>query len=254
MSKSQNLKIPTENGLSLDAVINRSPKETKRLAILCPGFLDSKDYRGLLKLAEALAERGYDVVRFDPTGVWKSDGDISEYNTTRYLADIRCVLNYMMEQKAYEHVLLGGHSRGGTTAMLYAARDPRISSVLAIMSAFQRSNSGKRAEKWRADGFHVSSRDIPDSSGIRQFKVPYSHYEDYCKHNLFEDIKKVHVPLTMVVGGSDKLVTIDDVKKIFDPANEPKKLILVEGVGHDYRESPDEIKKVNGAILKEGLI
>jgi hypothetical protein len=252
--KPENLKIPTEIGQSLDAVINRSSKKTKRLAILCPGFLDSKDYQGLLKLAEALAERGYDVVRFDPTGVWKSDGDISQYNTTRYLADIRCVLDYMMKQKTYEHVLLGGHSRGGTVAMLYAARDSRISSVLAIMSAFQRSNSGKRAQEWKAAGFHLSSRDEPDSTKIRQFNVPYSHYEDYCKYNLFEDIKKVHVPLTMVAGELDKLVTIDDIKNIFDPANEPKKLILVKGVAHDYRKSPEGIEQVNEAILKEGLI
>lgn len=252
--KPSNLKIPTEIGRSLDAVINRCPKETKQLAILCPGFLDSKDYQGLLKLAEVLAERGYDVVRFDPIGVWKSDGDIGQYNTTRYLADIRCVLDYMMKQKAYEYILLGGHSRGGTAAMLYAARDPRISSVLAIMSSFQRSNSGKRSREWKAAGFHLSTRDIPDSTEIRQFKVPYSHYEDYCKYDLFEDIKKVHVLLTMVVGGLDKLVTMDDIKRIFDPANEPKKLILVEGVPHDYRKNPDEIKKVNEAIIKEGLI
>ncbi|MFH1392761.1 MAG: hypothetical protein ABIG90_03810, partial [bacterium] len=88
------IKIKNSKGKNITAVINYPEIQTGKLAILCPGYLDSKDYDGLLKLAEALAEKGYTVARFDPTGVWESEGDISEYTMTQYLDDIKYILEY----------------------------------------------------------------------------------------------------------------------------------------------------------------
>ncbi|OGF23274.1 hypothetical protein A2Y83_00120 [Candidatus Falkowbacteria bacterium RBG_13_39_14] len=106
-----NTKIPSSKG-NLAAAIHFAETETGELAILCPGFLDSKDYNGLHNLAEALNKKGYTVVRFDPAGTWESEGDISEYTVTQYLEDIKNILEYMLKQSAYKEILLGGHSQG----------------------------------------------------------------------------------------------------------------------------------------------
>ncbi len=63
--KEQKVMIPSSFG-KLDGVINYHERKTKKLAILCPGYLDSKDYGGLAGLAEMLAKEGYTVVRFEP--------------------------------------------------------------------------------------------------------------------------------------------------------------------------------------------
>ncbi len=63
----------------LSVAIHNPETKTKKLAILCPGFLDSKDYAGLTELANRLTEHGYTSVRFDPTGVWESGGNITDY-------------------------------------------------------------------------------------------------------------------------------------------------------------------------------
>ena len=152
--------IPSSKG-NLAAVIHYPETKTERLAILCPGYLDSKDYDHLVRLAEVLTERGYTVVRFDPTGTWESEGSISEYLTSQYLNDIKNVLEYMLREGDYRYVLLGGHSRGGMVSILYAARDPRISLVLGIMPSSGRSMVGKRREDWQRSGFSISTRDVP---------------------------------------------------------------------------------------------
>src|SRR3989338_5134444 len=121
--------IKNSLGKNISAIVTSPETKTDRLAILCPGYLDSKDYAHLVELAKTLVTKGYTTVRFDPTGTWESEGDISDYTTTQYLVDIKSVLEYMLREHNFKHVLLGGHSRGGQVAILYAARDARISLI-----------------------------------------------------------------------------------------------------------------------------
>ncbi|MBM3257492.1 MAG: alpha/beta hydrolase [Candidatus Liptonbacteria bacterium] len=116
----EKIQIPSSLGKKLVAAVHYPESqmdppagEASKLAILCPGYLDTKEYPHLIELAKTLAEKGYTSVRFDPTGTWESEGDIAEYTTSQFLKDIQSVLEYMLRERSYEHILLGGHSRGG---------------------------------------------------------------------------------------------------------------------------------------------
>ncbi|MEM5778099.1 MAG: alpha/beta fold hydrolase [Candidatus Aenigmatarchaeota archaeon] len=249
--KIEKIKIPSSKG-KLAAVINYSEKKTGKLAILCSGYLDSKDYSHLKSLAEMLSKEGYTTVRFDSTGIWESEGDISDYTTTQYLEDIKNVLEYMLHQAKYKHILIGGHSRGGQVAILYAARDSRISLVLAIMpSSKLTTKMGQRYKDWQKTGISTSYRDLPDNREKKiVFHVPYSHAVDKDRYDVVEDAKKVKVPIIFIAGEVDDQCPPELVGEIFDNANEPKKLVLIKGIEHDYRFNDNEIKLVNKNILK----
>ncbi|MFA7286827.1 MAG: alpha/beta hydrolase [Patescibacteria group bacterium] len=244
-------KIPTDNGGYIAAAIHHPPQTTDCLAILCPGWLDSKEYNHLVFLADDLANEGYTVVRFDPTGTWESEGD-TPHTVSEYLNDIRSVLEYMLETGSFKHVLLGGHSRGGMVSILYAIRDSRISTVLAIMTPYSivRTQTKDTIEAWKSKGYRISLRNVPNSKEIKEFRVPYSHAEDAEMYNVLEEVKNLHTPLLLVTGDVDTVVSPDDVKQIYDKANEPKQFLTLEGIGHDYRHNDDEIKIVNEAVLK----
>jgi len=236
---------------NLAAVIHYPEKKTERLAILCPGYLDSKDYKGVVGLAEALSKHGYATVRFDPTGTWESDGTISDYTTTQYLEDIRNILEHMLRQAGYRHVLLGGHSRGGQVAFLYAARDPRISLVLGIMPSSKRTIMDQRYEEWMKNGFSVSHRDLPNNKDqIKEFRVPVSHLDDHNRYDVIEDMKRIRVPVILVAGELDNTCRPEYVRKIYDAANEPKIFVVIPGIGHNYRHNDAEVKIVNDKLLK----
>jgi len=244
------VKIPSTKG-NLAAVIHYSKNKTDKLAILCPGYLDSKDYRGLVGLAEMLQEQKYTVVRFDPTGTWESEGDISDYTMTQYLEDIKNVLGYMLYQPSYKYVLLGGHSRGGQMSILYAARDSRISLVLGIMPSAG-PTTGEQREEWKRAKIKVSQRDLPDNKDKSiEFKVPFSHVLDRDRYDVVGDVKKVIVPIILIAGGLDDIVLPEDVKEIFDNANEPKKFLVIPGIGHDYRHNDSQVLLVNKKILEQ---
>ena len=246
----EKVKIPNSSGKNISAVTDYPKTKTDKLAILCPGYLDSKDYSHLVELAKTLTKHGYTVVRFDPTGTWESDGDISDYTTTQYLDDIKSVLDFMLAQHTYTHILLGGHSRGGQLSILYAARDPRISLVLAIMPSSARTFVGSRREEWQKTGVSISQRDLPDKTGSKEFRIPYSHVLDRDKYDVVKDVARVHVPLILITGELDTVVLPKYVKEIFDAANEPKQFISIPGIGHDYRHNAKEIDNVNAQIIK----
>jgi len=246
----ENIRIPSTKG-TLAAAVHRPQKKTDRLAILCPGYLDTKDYEGLARLAEALAGQGFTAVRFDPTGTWESEGTIADYTTTQYLADVKSVLDYMLREGNYTYVLLGGHSRGGMVSILYTARDSRISAVVGIMPSSPRTFPAQKKELWKKEGVALSERDIPGKRGKREYRVPYSHAEDRDKYDVIEEVKKVHVPILFLTGDQDTNVLPEHVELIFDNANEPKKFITFKGIGHDYRHNPEEVERVNERILTE---
>jgi pimeloyl-ACP methyl ester carboxylesterase len=244
----EKLKIKNSKGQQLSAVIHIPEIKTNKLAILCPGFLDSKDYNHLVELAKDLASIGYTVVRFDPTGTWESEGEISEYLTSQYLNDIQSVLEYMLQKDNYDYVLLGGHSRGGKVALLYAARDPRVSLVVAIMPSSS-PYSDKDKEEWEVTGFKISKRDIPQENEYKEFKLPYKHVIDREQFDIVEDIKKIKVPIVMLAGELDTTVSLESVERLFQNASQPKKFFLVPNVTHDYRLNMEEVKIVNDIII-----
>jgi len=246
----EKVKISNSDGKSIAAVIHFPENKTEKLAILCPGYLDSKDYNHLVGLAEALAEKGYTVVRFDPTGIWESEGSIADYTNSQYLKDIKSVLEYTLSKRDYRHILLGGHSRGGIVSIIHAAKDSRISVVLGIMPSSGGLLTGEKREQWEKNGVSISERDMPGKTKKREFRVPYSYLKDKDQYDVVGEVKKVHVPLLLVAGRSDTLVLPESVKRIFDSANEPKKIIIIPGIGHDYRFNLSEVKIVNDEILK----
>ncbi len=246
------IKITNSDGMNIAAAVHYPEVDKNYLAILCPGNLDSKDYNHLIKLAEALAIEGYTAVRFDPLGTWESEGSDSDYSVTQYLKDIKTVLDFMLKQKAFDKILLGGHSRGGEVSILYAAQDPRISMVLPIMPPTPISDEELQEDKfmnWKKNGFNISVRDVPASDTTKSYKLPYGHVMDRLKYNVIDAVKNIHVLIIFVAGELDVICTPEEIKIIFDNANEPKKYIFIKGIGHDYRHNLSEIDQVNEEIV-----
>jgi pimeloyl-ACP methyl ester carboxylesterase len=242
------IKISNSKGKSLAVVAHRPSGQTGNIAILCPGYLDTKDYPHLVHLAELLCSRRYVAVRFDPTGTWESEGDISEYLTSQYLDDIESVLEYFLQDANYTNILLVGHSRGGQVSMLYSARDTRISQVVGIMPSHG-TYEGPSREEWQRLGFKDSERDDPKNNNQRYFRVPFQHVLDRDQFDEFNNVKEIQIPITFIAGELDDVIPSEYVKELYDAANEPKTLVLAEGVDHDYRLNIKDIEMINNLVL-----
>ncbi len=249
----EHLRIDSSRG-ALEAVLHHPVGNAQGLVVLCPGYLDSKDYRHLVRLADDFARAGFAAARFDPTGTWASDGTIADYTTSQYLLDLRTVLDELLHERPYPQVIVGGHSKGGYVALLHAARDPRVTTVVGIMappsieSVYDTVKQHKLAA-WKQDGYKVSQRDLPDGLGMREYRVPYAYVIDRRTHDLSTAMRNYQGRTILLTSTGDDLVSAASVRQIYDWANEPKEFILLEGIEHDYRHTESAISIVNRAIL-----
>jgi uncharacterized protein len=105
--------------------------------VLIPGFGGSP--ADVLGLGDRLSARDVNVLVFNNRGVLDSGGTLTYANA---LEDARAALEWLRSPAARArfrvdpgHIVLGGHSFGGSIAILHAARDSSVRRVLAIAGA-----------------------------------------------------------------------------------------------------------------------
>jgi len=229
--------------------IQGSPS-AKKLAVVLPGKLDTKDYPHMRSHVDFLAEKGYLALSFDPPGTWESPGDIGLYTMTNYLAAINELIAYFGNKPTF----VIGHSRGGSMAMLAGVENPHITSFAAIMSyySFDPKVHGDFPDTtWKKRGYKTSRRDIPftEPTVYREFNLPYSFLEDEVHYDVTAVLAKCKKPKLFILGKRDVLVPPSIVREGFDLSAEPKQLIEID-CAHDYRKHPDKIKEVEKIIEK----
>lgn len=52
-------------------------------------------------------------------------------------------------------------------------------------------------------------------------------------YNSVSKLSDIHCPVLVIHGGSDMLIPVEEGRALYDAANEPKRLFIVEGAGHN---------------------
>jgi pimeloyl-ACP methyl ester carboxylesterase len=86
------------------------------------------------QLAGALADRGFLVLRYDKRGVGQSGGRTESATLQDYAGDLVAVVKWLARRDDVDsrRIAAAGHSEGGAVAMLAAAREKKIASVVLI--------------------------------------------------------------------------------------------------------------------------
>jgi pimeloyl-ACP methyl ester carboxylesterase len=82
----------------------------------------------------ALADRGYNVIGFDPRGHGRSEGVRGSYTVSELVTDMRSVVSYARERFG-EPVVAAGSSQGGITAFYLAATGAPVAGVICHNAA-----------------------------------------------------------------------------------------------------------------------
>ena len=127
------------------------------------------------------------------------------------ITDVLAMYDHLL-QRGYkpENISVYGRSLGGGIALELASRVP-VKSVV-IQSSF------------------FSLRDL---KAIHLPKLP-SFLVKGNFLNSKELIKSIHVPVLISHGTKDKKVPLEHACQLFEVANEPKKLIILDGAGHEH--------------------
>jgi uncharacterized protein len=234
--------------------------------IVVHGFKGFKDWGLWPALADRLARAGFSAVTLNLSGSGVDDTgefvypDRFGHNTfSAELQDLRRVTDALGagELGVAPPTGLGllGHSRGGGTAILHTATDPRIRALVTWAAIFtvDRWPAAQRAA-WRAAG-------VSEVKNMRTGQVlpQYTDVLDDIEHNAAAlDIQsaagRIVVPWLIVHGTEDDAVPLAEGKRLAAAAPQAR-FLAIEGAGHTFgaahpwRGAPAELERLEDTTL-----
>ena len=170
-----------------------------------------------------------------------------------YYSDLEDVIDWAREQAWYrEPFVLVGHSLGGMCVALYAelhaknvlAVAPISPVVSGLLSQEAYNRQGRRIIKdWKESGWLV--RKSESRPGIIK-RLPWSHMMNRAKYDLLKQVKKLSMPVLLIVGEDDLTTPPDHVMRLFNTLPGSKEIHVIKGATHNLSGATPfrEIKKI----------
>ena len=239
----EKVSFTNDRGLKLAGVLDG---EGEKGIVVCSHFTGFKEYKHYYKLAKALAKEGFLVLRFDFSDcIGESQGSCETMSLTHQIRDVVSAMDFL-EERGVKKIGLMGHSLGGTTAIVTASEDKRVKALVTAASLAKLDWDTlfkKKNEEWKKQGFIT----FP-SWKKGEIKINYGFYKDLAQNDATELIKKVSAPLLVIQAGNDELVPIKNGQGIYDNANDPKEINVIENANHMFSKPEQEEEMVNLSV------
>jgi putative redox protein len=236
---SEDVLFINKRGQKLAGTIDK-PKagEIKHFAIFSHCFTCSKELKAIANIDSALCKSGIAVLRFDYSGIGKSEGSFTDSNYSSYLEDIDSAY-YFLSKEYKAPSLYIGHSLGGCVAIESACSNPAVKAVAVIGTpaeprtlAIKLKNTRERAIK--------NGTGVANIGGI-DFEFTPAFFDDLEKHNLKSCIEKLKRPLLILHSPADTYTSIENASKIFSAARHPKSFISLDDIDHLMLKKEDAL-------------
>jgi pimeloyl-ACP methyl ester carboxylesterase len=179
------------------------------IVIIAHGFIGNRIGvdRLFIKAARELSEHGYMVLRFDYAGCGESTGNYGASGLDSMIDQTRHVIDYALQVGCVDptRVTLLGHSLGGAVAVLTAARDKRIKSLILWSAvAYPFSDIIKiTGKKVYENAVQFGAADYLGYGFEPQF------FDSLTKHQPFEQTRKFNGDVLLVHGTNDEWIPVD---------------------------------------------
>jgi pimeloyl-ACP methyl ester carboxylesterase len=224
----EKVEFPTDDGLTLRGWFIPSTKGETRTIIMCHGWGDNKGE--LLKQTHFLNEHaGFNLLYFDFRSHGESEGEITTIGGLE-TQDFDAAVKWLRAAKPEFASRVGafGVSMGAavTVASMPEHPDLRCAVVESPFSDYQ-----GVIRRWAWNHLKVPAFPLINMAlWMLRLRVGDPHID---KFNPFEAAGHIAPRPLFVIGGEmDRLMPVDDVRRVFDAAQEPKQIWIVPGAYH----------------------
>ncbi len=203
----EEVRFPTADGLTLNGWFIRSASSAPTSTVVVfNGNAGHRAYRA--PLAKALQEHGVQVLLFDYRGYGDNEGTPTEAGLR---ADARAVRRYVVSRGDVDaaRLIYFGESLGSAVAVALAAEHPPAGLVL-------RSPFTSLVE-------------------VGQIHYPFLPVQLLLRDRFaaIDDIRRVDCPMLVIAGDGDRVVPLDESRRLYDAMPSPKELVILAGDHND---------------------
>ena len=233
-----NKPIHNAEGEQLDYAFHGNADDRSRILLIGHGVTGDKDRPWAVALAQALADAGFNALRFSFSGNGKSQGDFKESTITKEASDLNSVID-AAQQEGYSNIGYAGHSMGGAVGVKQAANDARLEFLISLSGMV---HTAKFTQVEFGD-------QIPDEGFMwdeKEFPLSKKYVADLTKiDSLLPLGDQIHITWLFVHGSEDDVVPIEESREIYaqcsaSPAKSKRELIELAGANHVFADDAQQ--------------
>ncbi len=243
--KRSKLTIPNDKGYQLNAFLELPANQKPEFyAIFAHCFTCTSSLSAVKNISRALTNYGFGVVRFDFTGLGKSEGEFHESHFSANVTDLIAVSNYM-EAHFQAPSLLVGHSLGGAAVITAASKLVSVKAVATIGAPAD----VEHVTHLFSHGIHEVQEkgEVNINIGGRPFKINRDFVNNFTKTNLSEIVRNLRKPILIMHSPTDRIVGINNAEKIYVNAHHPKSFVTLDNADH-LLTNPEDSKYTGNVI------
>lgn len=228
--KSEKLEIINKKGLKLQAYLELPANQHPNYyAVFAHCFSCNSTLNAVKHITRALTSFGFGVVRFDFTGLGKSEGEFADSYFSANVSDLVAVSDYMKEQYKAPSLLIG-HSLGGAAVIVAASQ---LNSIKAVATIGAPANVEHVTQHFSHRMDEVKTKgEVEVNIGGRPFKINQEFVEDFSKTDLPSVTEKLRKPILIMHSPVDTIVGIDNAEQLYHRAKHPKSFVSLDQADH----------------------
>ncbi len=229
--RSDKVTFPGAHGVDLaarlDLPVTGAPHA---FALFAHCFTCSKDMHAATRISRALAALGIAVLRFDFTGLGRSEGEFANTNFSGNVDDLVAAAGWLRGTHQAP-ALLVGHSLGGAAALAVAALLPEVQAVATINAP--------------CDPAHLlQTLPTADQPGVarlggRDFTITRQFIEDLNEQTLLKTVHGLKKALLIFHAPRDEVVGLKAAERLYDAAMHPKSFVSLDDADHLLSDRAD---------------
>ncbi|WP_051063319.1 bifunctional alpha/beta hydrolase/OsmC family protein [Ilumatobacter nonamiensis] len=235
-ARTEHVTFPGGDGDLLAARLDFPAGPPRAFALFAHCFTCGKDLRSAGRLAAALTESGFAVLRFDFTGLGSSEGEFANTNFSSNTADLVAAIDWLRREHAAPQILVG-HSLGGAAVLAIAGDVPEVNAVVTI---------GAPSDTEHLTALFTESIDEIATAGEacvslagRPFTITQDFVADLSEHRVLERVEIMRKPLLVMHSPVDETVGVDNAAEIYTHARHPKSFVSLDGADHLLSDAGD---------------
>lgn len=236
LPRPQPVRFDNARGQPLAGVLHKPAGEARAYAVFVACFTCSKDIPVAVRLARALAQHGFGVLRFDLTGLGESGGSFNETNFESEVDDVLRAAAWL-DAHAQAPRLLVGHSLGGAAVLEAAARLPEVRAVTTIGTPATLNHITDllhgETEKRHPDG------GLTATIGGQRFTFAPHFLDTLTRYSPTQAAARLNRAYLVMHAPADSIVPYSQAHALFDAAAEPRAFVSLDDTDHLLRRQAD---------------